>query len=50
MKKSLQVQVEETQVAEFFFLENKVPTVKKPPEVTNSSIKQTQSSHWSAHE
>ena len=39
VKKSLEVQVEEKQVAE---IKNKVLTVKNSLEVTNSSIKQTQ--------
>ena len=38
MKKSLEIQVEEKQVAE---IKNKVQTVKNSLEVTNSSIKQT---------
>ena len=38
-KKSLEIQVEEKQVAE---IKNKVQKVKKSPKVTNSSIKQTQ--------
>ena len=39
MKKSLEVQVEEKQVAE---IKSKGQTVKNSLEVTNSSIKQTQ--------
>ena len=38
VKKSLEIQVEEKQVAE---IKNKVQTVKNSLEVTNSSIKQT---------